>query len=43
MMQGLEINQTTTSFTQENQSLSQLTNTPFPFNIQQSTGEEVSI
>ena len=42
MMQGLETNQTATSFTQEDQSLSQLKNMPFPFNLQQSGGEEVS-
>ena len=35
MMQGLENNQTTTSFTEEDQSFSQLTNMPFPFNLQQ--------
>ena len=42
MMQGLETNQTAMSFTQENQSFSQLTNMPFPFNLQQTGGEEVS-
>lgn len=40
MMQGLETNQTTTNFTEEDQSFSQLTNMPFPFELQQ-TGEEV--
>nr|WP_246231665.1 glucosaminidase domain-containing protein [Sporosarcina jiandibaonis] len=42
MMQGLETNKSATGFTQENQSFSQLTNTPFPFNLKQSSGEEVS-
>jgi beta-N-acetylglucosaminidase len=40
MMQGLKADQTTMSFNQENQSFSQLTNTPFPFNIQQATSEK---
>ena len=43
MLQGLNTSQPATNFAQENQSFSQLTNKPFPFNIQQTTGEEVSI